>query len=157
MSWNIFSSQLIDVHPQKHIKYYLLACFWYNNHLFFLVSCSAVQPLCLHIKGSPPDLNLPAERLSLRWDYSSQNPSGAAATLPLSGRVGVHHAGRVHPGADGQRLLLHAGRGPAGQVVLDPEHLRGPDAPSAAPRGQNTRRRRRRRINGEKRKVQQEN
>lgn len=53
-------------------------------------------------------------------------------SLPLSGRVGVHHAGRVHPGANSQRLLLHAGRGPAGQVVLDPEHLRGPDGPTAA-------------------------
>lgn len=76
----------------------------------------------------PPDLNVPAERPCVRWDYSSQNPSGAAVSLPLSGRVGVHHAGRVHPGANSQRLLLHAGRGPAGQVVLDPEHLRGPDA-----------------------------
>lgn len=55
-----------------------------------------------------------------------------AVSLPLSGRVGVHHAGRVHPGANSQRLLLHAGRGPAGQVVLDPEHLRGPDGPTAA-------------------------
>lgn len=69
-------------------------------------------------------------------------PLGAAVSLPLSGSVGVHHTGRVHPRANGQRLLLHAGRGPAGQVVLDPEHLRGPDAPTAAaaavqPRGQN--------------------
>lgn len=66
------------------------------------------------------------------WDSSSQNPSGAAVTLPLSGRVGVHHAGRVHPGPNSQRFLLHAGRGPTGQVVLDPEHLQGPDAPTAA-------------------------
>lgn len=48
-----------------------------------------------------------------------------AMTLPLCGCVGVHHAGRVHPGANSQRLLLHAGRGPSGKVVLDPEHLRG--------------------------------
>lgn len=51
--------------------------------------------------------------------------------LPLCSRVGIHHAGRVHPGANSQRLLLHAGRGPAGQVVLDPEHLRSPAAPEA--------------------------
>lgn len=38
----------------------------------------------------------------------------------------------MHPGANGQRLLLHAARGPAGQVVLDPEHLRGPDALTTA-------------------------
>lgn len=55
-----------------------------------------------------------------------------AGSLPLSSRVGVHHTGRVHPGANGQRLLLHVGRGPAGQVVLDPKHLRGPDAASVA-------------------------
>lgn len=55
-----------------------------------------------------------------------------AGSLPLSSCVGVHHTGRVHPGANGQRLLLHVGRGPAGQVVLDPKHLRGPDAASVA-------------------------
>lgn len=78
------------------------------------------------LKLSPSDLNTSVEQLFVRWDYSSHNPSGAVASLPLSGCVGVHHAGWVHPGANGQRLLLHAGRGPTGQVVLDPEHLRGP-------------------------------
>lgn len=49
--------------------------------------------------------------------------SGTEPRLPLSRRAGVHHAGRVHPGAHGQRLLLQAGRGPPGpQGVLDPKH-----------------------------------
>lgn len=34
----------------------------------------------LHLKPSPPDLNGPAERQVLRWDHSSQNPSGAAVS-----------------------------------------------------------------------------
>lgn len=86
-------------------------------------------------------------------------PLGPAVNLPLSGRVGVHHAGRVHPGANSQRLLLHAGRGPAGQVVLDPEHLRGPDAPTAAagvwPGEQNNTRKKTRRKTTGRRKVLQ--
>lgn len=89
-------------------------------------------------------------------------PLGAAVSLPLSGSVGVHHTGRVHPRANGQRLLLHAGRSPAGQVVLDPEHLRGPDAPTAAaaavqPRGQDntSKKQEEEEKSAAKRKVQQ--
>lgn len=71
-------------------------------------------------------------------------PLGPAVSLPLSGCVGVHHTGRVHPGANSQWLLLHTSRGPSRQVVLDPEHLRGPKGPAGAaapPGGQNNRRR----------------
>lgn len=68
-------------------------------------------------------------------------PLGPAMSLPLSGCVGVHHTGRVHPGANSQWLLLHASRGPSRQVVLDPEHPRGPGGPAGAaapPGGQNS-------------------
>lgn len=71
-------------------------------------------------------------------------PLGPAMSLPLSGCVGVHHTGRVHPGANSQWLLLHTSRGPSRQVVLDPEHPRGPGGPAGAaapPGGQNSRRR----------------
>lgn len=71
-----------------------------------------LSPLHCPVGRRPLGLQLPA---SLR---------GGGGGLPLSGRVGVHHAGGVHPGAHRQRLLLHVGRGPAGQVVLDAEHLR---------------------------------
>lgn len=70
-------------------------------------------------------------------------PLGPAMSLPLSGCVGVHHTGRVHPGANSQWLLLHTSRGPSRQVVLDPEHPRGPGGPAGAaapPGGQNSRR-----------------
>lgn len=75
-------------------------------------------------------------------------------SLPLCGCVGVHHAGRVHPGANSQRLLLHAGRGPSGKVVLYPEHLRGPDDQTAAAAAvrpgeqNNSRKNKRRKKNG---------
>lgn len=68
-------------------------------------------------------------------------PLGPTVSLPLSGCVGVHHTGRVHPGANSQWLLLHASRGPSRQVVLDPEHPRGPGGPAggaAPPGGQNS-------------------
>lgn len=66
-------------------------------------------------------------------------PLGPSLHLPLSGCVGVHHTGRVHPGTHRQRLLLHAGRGPPGpEVVLNPKHVCGAEA-SATTRGINTR------------------
>lgn len=65
-------------------------------------------------------------------------PLGPSLHLPLSGCVGVHHTGRVHPGTHRQRLLLHAGRGPPGpEVVLNPKHVCGAEA-SATTRGINT-------------------
>lgn len=51
---------------------------------------------------------------------------GGGRYVPLGGRVGVHHACRVHPRAHrvhaaAQRLLLH-GRPPARNILLNPKH-----------------------------------
>lgn len=77
----------------------------------------------------------PAELLGSSGTTDPRMPLGSSSHLPLSGCVGVHHAGRVHPGAHRQRLLLHAGRGPPGpEVILNPKHVCDAEA-SAATRG----------------------